>query len=288
MIKVGVVGGSGYAGSNIIKLLENRDDVSIEIVTSESYVGKKVSSVIDVSLNLEFSQLDFDKLNSLDVVFLAVPHGEAKKLVPKLKCRVIDMSVDYRIKGVYGLPEVFSDKIKDAKLIGNPGCYATACILSVYPIKDLISNVVFDCVSGYSGGGKNAKEKYDIEENIIAYKLNDHFHVEEMENVLGLNVLFTPHVTSFFRGIMCTAHVFLKEDVKSEEIKKRFEEFYKGSLTKVVSDIPCTKDVMQSPYCHIGGFEKKGNCVVIISVIDNLLKGAASQAVENMNLMFGL
>ena len=284
MIKVGIVGGSGYAGSNIIKLLENRDDVTIEIVTSGSLVGKKVSS----NLDLKFSPLDFDKLNLLDVVFLAVPHGEAKKIVPKLTCRVIDMSADHRIKGVYGLPEVFSDKIKNAKLIGNPGCYATACILSVYPIKDLISNVVFDCVSGYSGGGKNAKEKYDIEENIIAYKLNNHFHVEEMENVLGFDVLFTPHVTSFFRGIMCTAHVFLKEDVSEKDIKKKFEEFYEKSLTKVVNGIPCTKDVMQSPYCHIGGFEKKGNCVVIVSVIDNLLKGAASQAVENMNLMFGL
>lgn len=186
------------------------------------------------------------------------------------------------------MPEINSNKIKRSKIIGNPGCFATACILSSFPLKEQIESVVFDCISGYSGGGKKAQEKYDFKENIITYNLTNHFHKSEIKHYLNKNISFTPHVVNTYKGICCTTHIKLKSEINISEIKNKYENFYKNSFTKIVDYIPSTKEVVNTPFCKIGGFKKDENGIVIISVIDNLMKGASSQAVENMNILFGL
>jgi len=288
MIEAAVVGGSGFVGRNILKLLAKRSDVKVVAVTSNSLAGKSVSSGLELPLgDLKFSPHSSEAVNAVDVAFLAVPHGEGGEMAKDLTCKVIDMTADHRLTHTYGLPEVYANEIRTATLVANPGCYATAGILSAYPIRERIARVVFDGISGYSGGG--ASQKYDYEENIIAYKLANHFHTKEMSKVLGIPLSFTPHVVNSYAGIMITSHMQLKEPVDVAEVKDTYKKFYEGTLTSVVDNIPCSKEVVGTPFCHIGGFEKDGaDGIVIISVIDNLLKGAASQAVENMNLMFGL
>lgn len=289
MIKVAIVGGSGYVGNILLKTLLNHEYVDVKIVTSTSQQGKKVCEVFpEIDSELVLSKFNYKDINKMDVVFLAVPHGKAKSIVPKLKCKIIDITSDHRLTEIYGLPEIFGNKIRGSKFIANPGCYATACILSTYPIQDLIKYTVFDCISGYSGGGRVAK--YDYQENIIAYKLSKHYQIKELSNILNFNFSFTPHIVNTFSGLMCTAHIFLKNKIKLTEIKNQYKKYYKNSFTKIIENIPSTKnDVVNTPYCNIGGFEfDKNNQLVIVSVIDNLYKGAATQAIENMNLMFKL
>jgi len=297
MINAAIVGGSGYAGQNLMKILLGHKQVELKIVTSETHAGKNVSDIFpDIKCDLKFSHITIPDLNKQNIVFLSVPHGKAKEIASQLKCKIIDLTSDHRLTHTYGLPEIFSGKISKSSFVANPGCYATACILAAYPLKDNISHAVFDCISGYSGGGKN--NSYDYMENIIAYKLTTHNHIPEISKTLGISFSFTPHVVNSFSGIMCTAHLFLKKPVDAAEIKKQYQRFYNGTFTKIAADgkIPFTKGVTGTPYCHIGGFEEvKNNTVgetineiIIISVIDNLMKGAASQAVENMNLMFGM
>jgi len=268
----------------------------------------------------------------LDCLFLSIPHTKAFEIVPKLKCKkIIDLSADYRFKktqkyeevynikhldeknnkkAVYGLPELFKlsnesekgvgktkfsqkDKIKKAKIIANPGCYATVCLLSTLPIQKLAKYIVFDCKSGWSGAGKEspyAKDPSIIKDNIQAYKLTKHRHKYEMEQFLKTKISFTPHVIDTFQGMLCTAHILLKKGTNKEQIIKLFEDFYKEQpFIKIVKDkIPEIKDIQKTNYCHIGGFEiDENNQLVIIAVIDNLIKGASGQAVQNMNLMFG-
>ncbi|RPI77614.1 MAG: N-acetyl-gamma-glutamyl-phosphate reductase [Desulfobacteraceae bacterium] len=291
MIKVGIVGGTGYVGRDLIKLLLKHPESEIKVLASTSQAGQSLKTQHpDLASDLVFTPLSVDTLNKMDVVFLSVPHGQALLLAQNLSGRIIDMSVDHRLTHTYGLPELFKPQIKEARIIGNPGCYATSCILAAYPIIDLIEHVVFDCISGWSGGGKDAKLKYDYEDNIIAYKLTDHFHKPEIQMVLGPLFSFTPHVVNAFSGIMCTAHVTMKSEIFDlAAVLERYTHLYQNSFTKVVDTIPCTKDVAGTPYCHIGGFSLDGSKrLVLIAVIDNLLKGAASQAIENMNIMFGL
>lgn len=282
MIKTAVVGASGIVGNLLCTILAKHPKVELAAAVSKSMAGKKLEGA-----NLHYSKLDINLLNSLDVVFLALPHGESKLLLKKLKCKVIDLSSDHRLTHTYGLPEINKDNIKMSMVVANPGCYATACILAIWPIKDIVSNVVFDCISGYSGAGKNAEKKFSYKGNIIAYSLTNHFHISEIEKNLKMNVSFTPHVIDLYNGIMCTVHAKLKKDVPIKKIIGKYK-IYKGTSTKITSKIPCVKDVAGSPNCLIGGFEKdKNGGIVIISEIDNLLKGAATQAIENMNLMCG-
>lgn len=288
MIKAGIVGGSGFVGQSILRILLKHPGVQVGTVVSETHTGKKISEVVpDIPCDLKFSPLDIAELNTNDIVFLAVPHGKAAPLVKDLKCKVVDMTADHRLTHTYGLPEVYTQEIAGADLIANPGCYATASILSAYPLKKHIKYAVFDCISGYSGGGVN--NAYDYQENMIAYKLTDHFHIKEMSKVLGFDLSFTPHVVNAFAGIMCTAHIQMDGPTDVNGVKEAYAKYYEDSNTMVTDGIPCTKEVVGTPLCKIGGFaQDKPDRIVIISVIDNLMKGAASQAVENMNIMFGL
>ena len=314
MKQIGIIGASGYTGFELIKLVKKHPKLELKVLNSQSYAGKKVNELYkDFKGNEEYTNYSIDEINKmkLDCVFLCVPHTTAFSLVPKLKCKkIIDLSADYRFKkvekynevygvkhldtcrkSVYGLPELFKEKIKKSKLVANPGCYATVCLLSVLPIKDLAKYTVFDCKSGWSGAGKESKFAKDhdtIKENIVAYKLVNHRHKAEMEQFLK-KISFTPHVIDAYQGMMCTAHVLLKKDVKKDEVVKMFEDYYKDEpFVKIVSEIPSIKDVAKTNYCHIGGFETDdNNQLVIVAVIDNLLKGASGQAMQNMNLMFG-
>ena len=314
MKKVGIIGASGYTGYELIKLLKKHPLVELKVLNSKSYNGKKVSSLYsEFKGNDVFTDYSIDDINKmkLDCVFLAVPHTTAFSIVSKLKCKkIVDLSADYRFKktleyekvynvkykfpkkAVYGLPELFKEKIKKSKLVANPGCYATACLLSSLPVSKLAKYIVFDCKSGYSGAGKSskfAKDHNTIKDNIVAYKLVNHRHKPEMEQFIKAKLSFTPHVIDAFEGMMCTAHVLLKKKVDKKEIISLFKEFYKDQLfVKIVSEIPEIKDVKGTNYCHIGGFEiDSNNQLVIVAVIDNLMKGASGVAVQNMNLMFG-
>ena len=247
----------------------------------------------------------------MDVVFTALPNKESLEIVPKLKPKVIDLSADFRfsnpkvyeriygiknnskIKAVYGLPELFRSKIKNAKVIANPGCYATACLIAALPIQKLASYIVFDCKSGYSGAGVkptyvNQKENYS--DNIIPYNLTRHRHKYEIGQFIKTKISFTPHAIPVFRGLMCTMHALLKKKTDAEKVKKLYKNFYENeSFIKILEDkLPELRDVQNNNYCCLGGFETdENNQLVVISVIDNLLKGASGQAVQNMNIMFG-
>ncbi len=306
------MGASGYTGYELIKILKNHPKVELAILNSKTYAGKTVKSLYpDFNDELKFTDASIDEINKLDLVFLAVPHKTAMEIVPKLKCKIIDLSADYRFKdsnvyekvyatkhtdkktkAVYGLPELFKQKIKKAKVISNPGCYATSCILPALPIQKLAKYIVFDCKSGYSGAGKkptffNNPKNYT--DNILPYKLTKHRHKYEIEQFIKTKISFTPHVIPTFQGMMCTMHVLLKKESDKDEIISIFKEFYKnGPFIKIVDKIPDLHDIQGNNYCYLGGFEiDENNQLVVISVIDNLLKGASAQAVQNMNLMFG-
>ncbi|MEE4311302.1 MAG: Asd/ArgC dimerization domain-containing protein [candidate division KSB1 bacterium] len=289
MIRAGIVGGSGLVGFNLARLLR-RENVRIGMITSSTLAGKSVREYYgkefdkEIDTGLHFTAIEFDQLNELDIVFLAVPHGDAKQISANITTRIIDMSADHRLEWTYGLPEIYAQGIRASERIANPGCYATACILSVYPIRDMIEDIVFDCISGYSGGGKNPS--YDYHGNIIAYKLRDHHHVREISHELGMNISFAPHVIDTFSGLMCTAHIRLKRKLPIDDVVLKYQNQYQNTRTRVMRDIPDTKMVVDSDVCVIGGFVYDNNDkLVVVSVIDNLMKGAASQALENMRLM---
>ncbi|MBW2975463.1 N-acetyl-gamma-glutamyl-phosphate reductase [Candidatus Woesearchaeota archaeon] len=317
---VGIIGASGYTGYELIKILKKHPKAELRVLNSKSYKGKKVKELYpDFTGDEAYTGYSIEEINGmkLDCVFLAVPHTTAFNIVPKLKCgKIVDLSADYRFKNVkeyenvygvkhpdeknnkkavYGLPEMLKDKIKKARITANPGCYATACLLASMPVQKLSKYMVFDCKSGYSGAGKDSAYAKDpentIKENIVAYKLVSHRHKPEIEQFLKSKVSFTPHVIDAFQGMMCTAHVLLKRKISRNDVVKLFEDFYKHEkFVKIVKNkIPEIKDVARTNYCHIGGFEiDENNQLVIVAVIDNLIKGASGQAVQNMNLMLGL
>ncbi|MFH1641333.1 MAG: N-acetyl-gamma-glutamyl-phosphate reductase [Nanoarchaeota archaeon] len=316
MIRAGIIGASGITGYELTKLLKKHSDVELRLLNSASCEGKKVK---DEYPEFEDDELTYNHLTEvqinglgLDVIFLCVPHTKAMVLVPWLKMKVIDLSADYRFKdakefeevygvahkdqgtkAVYGLPELFKEKIKKAKVVANPGCYATACILASYPLQKLAKYIVFDCKSGYSGAGKNsvyAKDPRIIKDNIQAYKLTNHRHKYEVNQFIKAKISFTPHVLDTYQGIMCTAHILLKKNQDAEEIKNLFKTFYfDHPFVEIVDNIPDLHDIQKTNKCLIGGFEiDENNQLVIVSVLDNLIKGAVGQAVQNMNLMFGI
>jgi len=313
-IKAGIIGASGYAGYELIKILKKHPKVDLKALNSRTYTGKTVKSMYPDfnDAKLKFTDVGLDELGSLDVVFLTVPNGVAMRIAQKLKCKVIDLSADYRYKDVptyekvygikhtdkkakyaYGLPELFKAEIKKAKVIGNPGCYATASILAALPMQKYCKYIVFDCKSGYSGAGVKSTYNNDPKnytDNIIAYKLSAHRHKSEIEQFIKTKLSFTPHVIPTFRGIMCTMHAILDKKIGNNKIKNIYKNYYKKEpFIKVMEDkIPELHDVQNTNYCCIGGFEVDNNSqLVVVSTIDNLIKGASGQAVQNMNIMFG-
>ncbi len=324
MIKAGIIGGSGYTGEILAGLLLRHPQAKLVWVTSESHKGEKLADVYPHFYGLTDIVLkapEVEKLaKEIDVVFIALPNGMAMNLAPKLLdagVKVIDISADYRFKdakifkewykidhsspgllskAVYGLPEI-SD-VSKASLVANPGCYATASILGLYPlVKEKVidpDSIIVDAKSGVSGAGKSLTDDThypSANENISAYKVASHRHTPEIEQALGgIKLTFTPHLTPTTRGILAT--IYAKAKVSDEkELVKIFKDAYKGKkfVRILEGKLPQTKAVYGSNYCDIAvKLDKRTGNVIVISAIDNLMKGASSQAVQNMNIMFGI
>ena len=325
MIKAGIMGGSGYTGTILIGLLTRHPEAELIFVTSESHKGKKISDVcphLEGVLDLSYKAPDVDKLSGADVVFLALPNGMAMHIAPKfLKAgvKVIDLSADYRFKdanlfkewykmdhaskdllakAVYGLPEI--ENVKGADLVANPGCYATASILGLYPLvkEGLIdlNSIIVDAKSGVSGAGKALTEETHFShcnEGLAAYKVASHRHNPEIEQELGANIkiTFTPHLIPMTRGILATIYAKAGKAVDEAKLTKVYKDFYKGKPFIRVLDnkLPSTKNVYGANYCDIAvKYDKHTNTIIVLSAIDNLIKGASGQALQNMNIMFGV
>ena len=332
MIKAAVLGATGYAGIELVRILSAHPDVKLEILGSHSFDGQPISEVYGNFahvLDLTCEELDLDKVAKCDVAFTALPHGASKDVIPSLiekGLKVIDLSGDFRYddievyekwynqehsspeqlkESVYGLCELYRDRIKEARLIGNPGCYTTCSILGAYPILKSglgkSENIIVDAKSGVTGAGRGLGLAYhfcECTENTKAYKVATHRHTSEIEQELSkaageeIMISFTPHLIPQKRGILSTIYVNLNKPCTTEEVVNVYKEFYKDEYFVRVKDagkLPETKHVAGSNFVDIGVVvDQRLNRAVIVSAIDNIYKGAAGQAVQNMNLMFGL
>jgi N-acetyl-gamma-glutamyl-phosphate reductase len=310
-ISVAIVGASGYTGLELIKILLNHPHFEISgLFGSEG--GERIEEIypsLKSVFEYEIQKSDTEKLAKYDLVFLAVPHKTAMALVKELygKTKIVDFSADYRLNqknyedyycphtdpanlenSAYGLPEIFREYIKKASLIANPGCYPTASILALYPFIDYIEDGVFvDAKSGVSGAGKKlstATHFVKDNENFFAYNPIKHRHSVEIKEKIGLNVTFVPQLLPITRGMQVGVYAKLKKDIDPLEI---LQETYRNEKFIRVCGKPVEiKNVAGTHYCDIFAV-KNGNMLFINSVIDNLLRGASSQAVANANLMFG-
>ena len=333
MIKAGIIGATGYTGGELLKILANHPDAQIIRAASRSNVGNQVSNVhkyLYKALDLEECAIDSANFSDCDVVFLALPHGASSQMAKELVnmgVKVIDLGADFRLRSidsynewygaehkwpevlpdtVYGLPEIYREKIKGANLVANPGCYPTSIILGLAPLikNDLVDvhTIVADSKSGVSGAGKTptANTHYpDMNEGISAYKIGGtHRHTAEIEQELGLlahekmYITFTPHLTPMNRGILSSITVTAKKELTQEIIDQCYLEAYKDEYfirLRSLDELPNTKWVAGSNFCDIAAvWDKRTKRVNVISAIDNLVKGASGQAVQNMNIMFGL
>ena len=331
-INIGILGGTGYVGIELVRLLCRHENVNITRIVSQSFVGKAISEVypnLKGVCDLICSALDIDDIaRNCDVVFTALPHGASKELIPALfakDVKIIDMSGDYRYddkaiyekwygephtspelleQSVYGLCEIHRDKISQTKLVGNPGCYTTCSILALAPVveRGIIDNssIIIDAKSGVTGAGRSSSLDFsfcEATETAKAYKIATHRHTSEIEQELSrfagedIELSFTPHLIPMKRGILATCYVNLQKSVSIEEVHKLYSEFYKNEyFVRIcgVGTLPEVKNVAGSNFVDIGiAVDERLNRLVVVSCIDNLIKGAAGQAVQNMNIMFG-
>jgi N-acetyl-gamma-glutamyl-phosphate reductase len=302
--RIGLFGASGYAGCELIKILARHDGVDLVAPNTPDFEGLKGRNVRELDPDcpdgLAFTAYSIDEINALglDLVLLATPDPVSEKIVPRLNVpRIVDLSRAYRAKpeeAVYCLPEHHRERARGARLIANPGCYPTACQLAALPLVQTgrVERIVFNCLSGFSGAGRAplyVNDPKNYRDNVIPYKITRHAHEGEIRRQLGMPASFTPHVVPFFRGILATAHLFMKEAPAPEAVRAMYVERYRSEpFVKVLDRLPEIRDARGTNLCCLGGFEVDDvNRVVIVSTIDNLVKGAAGQAVQNMNLMLG-
>ena len=333
MIKVGIIGATGYAGGELVRLLLGHKEAEIKWYGSRSYVDQKYAKVYQNMFQLVDDRCLDDNMEEMakqvDVIFTATPQGLCASLVNDdilNKVKVIDLSADFRIKdaavyeewygiehkakqyldeAVYGLCEINREAVKKARLVANPGCYPTCSILSIYPLlkEGLIdpSTVIIDAKSGTSGAGRGAKVDNlfcEVNENIKAYGVASHRHTPEIEQELSLaagepmTISFTPHLVPMQRGILVTAYASLKKEVTWEEVKAVYDRYYdKERFVRVLEQDVCpqTRWVEGSNYVDVGfKIDPRTKRIIMMGAMDNLVKGAAGQAVQNMNLVFGL
>ena len=333
MIKVGIIGSTGYAGGELVRILMQREDTKIVWYGSRSYVGEEYASIYQNMFQIVDAKCMDDNMEELadqvDVVFTATPQGLCASLVNEnilSKVKIIDLSADFRIKdvatyeqwykikhpspefigeAVYGLPEINREAVKKARLIANPGCYPTCSFLTIYPLvkEGLIDpdTIIIDAKSGTSGAGRGAKVDNlycEVNESIKAYGVATHRHTPEIEEQLSyaagkpVVINFTPHLVPMDRGILITAYASLKKDVSYEEMKAVYDSYYENEyfvrvLNKDVT--PQTRWVKGSNFVDVNfKIDPRTKRVIMMGAMDNLVKGAAGQAVQNMNLMFGL
>jgi len=327
MIRVAIIGASGYTGAESIRILFRHSEAELTYLTALPEECGPVGEVFPEfrgRCDLAIEPLDLDKLSDLaDVALCCLPHKVSMGFVPKLLAagvKVIDFSADYRIKNVnvyekfyqphtdpanlakavYGLPELYRDRIKDTDLVANPGCFPTGAILAIAPLLKggLIEtdSIIVSSVTGASGAGKNPSVKFhfpNMNENVFPYGIGVHRHMPEMEQIAGetagakATILFQPHVGCFDRGILSTVYCRPKQGVKAEQLLPLYNDFYTGEpFVQVGKTAPAVKDVAGTNYCHVFCALVKGR-IVAFSAIDNLVKGASGQAIQNMNLLFG-
>jgi len=306
-IEVVVIGARGYTGSELLPLLHHHPECRVVAVGSTSAAGEALSDHVEgmEGCALRFSDIRPDNLSKYpaDLYVLALANGQAGDYVTAIDQHfpatvVIDLSADYRFNPnwTYGQPERFTEELRGAKRISNPGCYATGAQLSLLPIVSRLTGtpVVFG-VSGYSGAGKTPSRKNDpevLKDNLLPYALADHVHEREVSYQLGRGVRFLPHVAPFFRGITLSVSAELDKAFTPAELLEIYQRAYEPfELIKVQADIPEVTQVRGSHGVIIGGFTVSKNeplHIAIVCVLDNLLKGAATQAIQNMNLAFGL
>jgi len=329
MIRVAIIGASGYTGAESIRIILRHSEAELVYLTAlaeECGAVEEVFPQFKGRCNLQIEPLDFDKLSDLaDAALCCLPHKVSMGFVPKLLnagLKVIDFSADYRLKdvevyekfynvkhidtanlerAVFGLPELFRKQIRGADLIANPGCYPTGALLAVAPLlkKGLIEtdSIIANAVTGISGAGRNPSGKFhfpNMNENLFAYGIGTHRHMPEMEQIAGevagrqVQILFQPHAGPFDRGILSTVYCQPKEKVSGEKLSKLYQDFYTVEpFVQIVNNAPGVKDVCGTNYCHIFATIVKGR-IVVFSAIDNLVKGASGQAIQNMNIVFGL
>lgn len=330
-VHVGIIGANGYSGVELIRILQHHPFVTIEKIVSHSTSGK---NILDLYPHLHhvnkmtLEKLNLDELAELDLVFFATPSGVSKEIIPALLEKgvtCIDLSGDFRLKdpdkyktwykkqaaqekylqqAIYGLSEVYREEIKSAKLIANPGCFPTATLLGLMPaLKQKIideASIHIDAKTGVTGAGRNASIANlftEVNENIRAYKVGEHQHIPEIEQVISdisgkdAPITFITHLLPMNRGIMCTMYGSLKVKATTEEVHDIYKNMYKNDpfiRIRPIGEWPSTKEVMGSNFCDINVMvNERTNKLIIISVIDNLVKGAAGQAVQNMNIMNG-
>jgi N-acetyl-gamma-glutamyl-phosphate reductase len=330
MIRIAIVGGSGYSGKELIRLLLSHRQAEIRHIFAKAAAGKRISDVHPIfrgRIDTLIETLDPDKMTDVDLVFLALPHGESMSAAPALVSagkRIIDLSGDFRFpeariyakwyglphraesllpEFVYGLPELFGSAIRRARCVANPGCYPTASILGLAPILALprlgTQDVIVNALSGVSGAGRKADLAYsycETNESVRAYKIGNHPHAPEIQYYLEkhagreLRVVFAPHLVPMSRGIYTTMYVANPAGIDIESVRARYAAFYKDSAFVRLSERPPEiQNVAGTNYCDIGiSYDPENGYFVINTAIDNLIKGAAGQAVQNMNLLYDL
>jgi N-acetyl-gamma-glutamyl-phosphate reductase len=329
-MKVAIIGGSGYTGGELLRILAGYPGVDIETVTSRQFAGKNVSTAhpnLEGILDIKFEEPELSRIaENVDFVFTATPHGKSMDIVPTFAdvgLKVVDLSGDFRfrdlatyeryyghshshpeLEAVYGLPELHRDEIKDAQVVANPGCYPTSVILGLVPLlkEELIDieKIAVDSKSGVSGAGIKPKAPTmytNVAEAVTPYRITAHQHLPEIEQELRyiapeVKVSFVPHVVPVIRGISSTIHGFLEKDIVPEELRAAYVKHYEGEpFVRILGpgEIPRMSSVRGSNYIDIGGFgvDPERDRTIVISVIDNLVKGASGQAVQNMNIMCG-
>ena len=332
MIKVGLVGATGYAGQQLLWILEKHKEVEIIFLSSNSYEGKDISEIYKnyekyYSKKLISQNEVEEKLGEIDLLFMALPHGMSEKLAYealKKNVKVIDLGADFRLddsetyeswynvkheypevnnEAVYGLPELYKEKIKKSNIIAAPGCYPTSAILGTAPLlkNNLVDtkNIIVDSKSGVSGAGRglNVNSLFtEVNENFKAYNLFMHRHTPEIEQEMGktagkdVSVIFTPHLLPINRGILSTIYLDLNRKISQKEVYEIYREFYKNDyFIRINEELPEIKNIKNTNICEIGlRVHEEKNKIIIVSTIDNLIKGAGGQAVQAMNIMFGI
>jgi N-acetyl-gamma-glutamyl-phosphate reductase len=327
-ITASIIGASGYTGVELIKLLLRHPSVEVKNVYAHSSAGKRVAEMYPVfakTTDLTFQPMDDLAKDTNDLLFVALPHNESQKVIPPLmsKKKIIDLGGDFRLKDpsvyslyyhaehtapdalsevVYGLPEVNSERIRKASFVANPGCYPTSAILALAPLaakKLLPLQVSVISLSGVSGAGRTPSVKThfaEANESVSAYKVGSHQHTPEIEQTLSeladtkVGITFVPHLLPITRGIHTTVTLPLMNNYTLDNIRVLYEQFYASApFVRLLSEPPHIKDANYTNFCDIHiGFDSHSNTLIILSTIDNLVKGAGGQAIQNMNLMYGL
>jgi len=328
MVRVAIIGASGYTGAESIRILLRHGEAELTYLTAlpeECGATEEIFPEFRGRCSLPVEPLDMEKLSqSADVALCCLPHKVSMQFVPKLLeagVKVIDFSADYRLKdvdvyekyyqahtdvdnlarAVYGLPELFREEIRDTRLVANPGCFPTGALLALAPLlrEGLVEtgSIVVNSVTGSSGAGKNPSVKFhfpNMNENLFPYGIGVHRHMPEMEQVAGaiagspVGILFQPHVGPFDRGILSTVYCQPLENVDNSRLLSLYDEFYRNEpFVQVCRTAPAVKDIVATNYCHVFPAFVKGR-IVVFSAIDNLTKGASGQAIQNMNILFGL